>query len=271
MVVEAVNTEADQLNGNHYPGTHFQDQPHKEVTVAQTAMEKLGSLLKGKIHGLLDKQIDANAPDVLKTYIREIEEQLEEIDNSAATRAGNARTIQRELDQVEARRQELDKNIELLISDDDPTNDEHALKFQVELQGLEGEVDDLQEQLASAQSDAADLDKSVSLLKAKHAEMLRSLRRLESMHKAAKAKETVAETVRKVAETAGGLDNVSVDDAAARLQSRIDVADEKFQRAMGTFTDSAENSVALAEAKARLAERIANKKMGAVPNPAPAS
>lgn len=233
--------------------------------MAQSALQKASLVFRTRIHSLLDKQIDANAAGAIRTHLRDIENQLEEIDNSAADRSGDVTTIRRQIGRNTEQQEEFNKNIELLLGDDDPKNDENALEMQVQLQHLEQEEEDLVEQLAEAEKDTADLDKSVSLLRARYADMANQLRRLESMERAAKAKESVADTVRNVAEMTGGLDSVSVDNAVARLESRVDRASARFDRAMGTMEDSASNQVAVAEAKRRIAERLAKKTVGAAP------
>ena len=44
--------------------------------MADSLFEKAALLVKGISHGLLDRAIDTNSPDVLKQYLRELEDAL---------------------------------------------------------------------------------------------------------------------------------------------------------------------------------------------------
>ena len=66
--------------------------------------------------------------------------------------------------------------------------------------------------------------------------------------------------------SAGG--NVSVDDIADRIQRRSDVADAKFEQAMGEMCGQVEKDVVLAQAEARLEQRKARLALTTPNNPA---
>lgn len=218
---------------------------------------KARTLVMGNLHALLDKAIDLNSVEAVKQHIRDLEEALEDLQDSAATAAGAVRTAQRETQALEAQMRELDRCIEILLSDDDATNDNQALPLQARLDGLTDRLTAKRSEFVAAQTAAAQLGDAAAQLRAKHASMVEQVNTLEAMERGAKAKEQAADAIRAAGRVAGNGTDASVDNIRERIQRRSDVSDEKFARAMGDLGAATGKDVALATAAARLAERKA--------------
>jgi len=87
--------------------------------------------------------------------------------------------------------------------------------------------------------------------------MVEQLQRLEAMDRAAKAKESAVEAMRQAGRLASAGGDASIDAVADRIQRRADVADARFERAMGEMSSQVEQDVVIAQAEARLAQRKA--------------
>jgi phage shock protein A len=218
-------------------------------------------------HSLLDKVIDLNSVGAVKQYVRDLENALEDLEDAAATEAGHVRTVQRDCVQIQSQMKELNQNIDFILSDNNPANDYLAKPLEARLIGLEQRSNAKNEEFASAQKSSQALGEAVSTLQAKYQNMVEQLQRLEAMDTAAKAKEGAAQAIRNVGRIASGSTSVSVDDIADRIQRRSDVADAKFEQAMGTMSNQVEKDVVLAQADARLEQRKARLALpGAQPN-----
>ena len=83
------------------------------------------------------------------------------------------------------------------------------------------------------------------------------------MDMATKAKENAVKAMheagRKIASTGS---DVSIDAVADRIQRRADVADARFERAMGEMSDEVSKDVVIAQAQARLEARKAKLALG---------
>jgi phage shock protein A len=206
-------------------------------------------------HALLDKIVDMNSIGAVKQYIRDLESALEDLEDAAATAAGHLRTVQRDSVQLQSQTRELNQNIDFILGDNNPANDHLAKPLEARLIGLEQRLSSKEEEIDSGQKTAQALNEAVSTLRTKYQSMVEQLQRLEAMDRAAKAKEGAVEAMRNVGRITSAGGNVSVDAIADRIQRRSDVADAKFEQAMGEMSDQVEKDVVLAQAEARLEQR----------------
>jgi phage shock protein A len=206
---------------------------------------------------LADEVIDMDSPAAIKQYIRDVENALEDMEDSSARASGYVRTVTREKAETDAKIEQLNRNIDLIMGDGNVDNDHLAIVMDVELQGLETRAAELVEEVAEADEVAGKLNEAASKLRARHREMVQGLQRIEALDRSTKAKEAAANAIEKAGEVAAGVDHVSVDNVEARLRARADTADVKFERAMGSITESVDQQVAVANAAKRLAERKA--------------
>lgn len=210
-----------------------------------------------KAHSLLDKVIDLDSTEAVKQHVRDLEQACDELNDAAASARGNVKTVTREHDTLKVQAVELDTNINFIISDGDDSNDHLALPLQARFDELQKRAVAKSEELVTARQTAQSLGEAASALEAKHVAMVERISQLESLEQSTKAKEEGAEALRAAGRIVAGSDAVSVDDVAARLQRRADVADERFAKALGGFSGGVENDVVHAQAAARLAERKA--------------
>ena len=160
---------------------------------------------------------------------------------------------------------ELNQNIDFILSDSNPANDYLAKPLEARLIGLEQRNNAKNEEITSTQQSSQALNEAVSTLQTKYQNMVEQLQRLEAMDTAAKAKESAAQAIRNAGRMASAGGTVSVDDISDRIQRRSDVADAKFQQAMGDMSGQIEKDVVMAQAEARLEQRKARLSLPAQP------
>lgn len=208
-------------------------------------------------HNLMDKVIDLNSIGAVKQYVRDLEAGLEDLEDASAVAAGHVRTVQREADQLRSQINELNTNIDFILSDSKPENDYLATPLEARLIGLEQRMSTKNEELEAAQKTSKALVEATAALRAKHQGMVAQIQRLEAMDIAAKAKEKAADAIQQAGRIASSGGDVSIDAVSDRIQRRADVADARFERALGDMTDTVEKDVVVAQAQARLEARKA--------------
>lgn len=208
-------------------------------------------------HGLMDKVIDLNSIGAVKQYVRDLESGLEDLEDASAVAAGHVRTVQREADQLKSQINELNTNIDFILGDNKPENDYLATPLEARLIGLEQRMSTKDDELESAQKTSKSLVEAAAALRAKHQGMVSQIQRLEAMDIAAKAKEKAADAIQQAGKIASSGGDVSIDAVSDRIQRRSDVADARFERALGDMTDTVEKDVVVAQAQARLEARKA--------------
>jgi phage shock protein A len=216
-------------------------------------------------HSLMDKVVDLNSIGAVKQYVRDLENALEDLEDSSAAAAGHVRTVQRDADQVQSQIKELNQNIDFILSDSKPENDYLATPLEARLIGLEQRATTQNEEITTGQKTAQALAEASSTLRARYQNMVQQVQRLEAMDQATKAKEQAVEAIRQAGQIASTGSDVSIDAVADRIQRRADVADARFERVMGDMSDNVQKDVVIAQAQARLEARKARL---ALPGPA---
>jgi phage shock protein A len=220
-------------------------------------------------HSLMDKVVDLNSIGAVKQYVRDLENALEELEDSAAVATGHVRSVQRDADSIQAQIKELNRNIDFILSDNKPENDHLAQPLEARLIGLEQRLTARQEELGTGQKTAQALSEAVSTLQVRYQNMLQQVQRLEAMDQAARAKEKAVEAMKQAGQIAGTGSDVSIDAVADRIQRRADAADARFERVMGDMGGQVEKDLVIAQAQARLEARKA--RLALPPSPPPAS
>jgi phage shock protein A len=208
-------------------------------------------------HGLMDKVIDLNSIGAVKQYVRDLENSLEDLEDASAAAAGHVRTVQRDADQIRSQIKELNLNIDFILTDNKPENDNLATPLEARLIGLEQRISTKDEEIGTGQKTAQALAEATSTLRTRYQNMVQQIQRLEAMDQATKAKENAVKAIRQAGQIASAGSDVSVDAVADRIQRRSDVADAKFERALGDMNGQVEKDVVIAQAQARLEQRKA--------------
>jgi phage shock protein A len=208
-------------------------------------------------HSLLDKVVDLNSIGAVKQYVRDLENALEDLEDATAIASGHVRTLQREDEQINYQIKELNQNIDFILSDNKPDNDYLATPLEARLIGLEQRATTKVQEIDAGQKTARALSEAVSTLRTRYQNMLQQVQRLEAMDMATKAKENAAKAIKEAGKIASTGGNVSIDAVADRIQRRADVADVRFERALGEMNDEVKKDVVIAQAQARLEQRKA--------------
>jgi phage shock protein A len=80
-------------------------------------LEKVGILISANLHWMVNQALEANSLAVVDEYIRRVEDNLEALEDAAATVGGESKTLRRKQREFEAKAEELDRNIDLFLSE----------------------------------------------------------------------------------------------------------------------------------------------------------
>ena len=225
--------------------------------MAQTIFEKIRLVVLGRAHDLLNAIIDLDSPSAIRQHIRDLEKAMEEIDESVATARGHETTSRNDFTRLESEWNRLDRQIDAILGDGDEANDVHALPLQAKLDGLSPQVKAAHDLVETTSQLATKLNEVRVKLQAKHEAMKTQLQTLETMDKAAKAKEQAADSLKMLngLDLAGG--QTSVDNLARRIEERANKADARLDMALDTANAGLDDDTALASTAANLAQRRA--------------
>ena len=185
-----------------------------------TLLEKVSTLISANLHALVDQALESNSLAVVDQYIRQVEEQLENLEDAATTVGGEIRSLRRKLDEHQQKATELDRAIDAFLVEG---NDNAAASAQSKLNSTQRLVETYQAQIAGQESEYQKLLDAKVKLEARLATMKQQRDELQSLLELAKSKEVVVKTVKSLDDMMGSGDS-DVSRIAQSIYNRLDKA-----------------------------------------------
>ena len=182
-------------------------------------LEKVGLLISANLHWMANQALQANSMAVVDEYIRRVEDNLEALEDAAATVGGEAKTLRRKQREFEAKAEELDRNIDLFLSED---KDKLAMAAQSRYNTMKDLADTYREQADAQESEFQKLLDAKLRLEAKLTEVRQERIQLQAMLELAKSKEATHDAVQAVGEVS--TEAAGMDDIKEAIQRRLDKA-----------------------------------------------
>lgn len=217
--------------------------------------EKARVAVLSQMHSLLDRAV--STPEGYKQYIRDLESAMADLRAAKDEATGTVNGFDRQLTETQGSIARKQADIDLLLGDNDPSNDDAALQMQVEVDELTGQLDNFRQLKAQAQASADQLDQALSQLEAKHREMVNNLNKLTLTQASTKAMNRASSAAEAAVAASSAVD--SVDSIQERLSHDNDVANARFARVIGGMQSSSspEEAAKLARARAAIEARRA--------------
>ena len=83
-------------------------------------IEKTQTLIQANLHEMVDSALEANSVAVMKQYIRDAEDNLDDLEDATAAVGGEVKTLERKYNEYKKRGDQLDRNIDLLLMQGKP-------------------------------------------------------------------------------------------------------------------------------------------------------
>jgi len=81
--------------------------------MAQSLFQKVQTLISANLHSMVDKALDSNSVAVLDEYIRQAENNLDDLEDALVTVKGQVKTLQRKYEAFQAEAEALDSDHDL--------------------------------------------------------------------------------------------------------------------------------------------------------------
>jgi len=218
-------------------------------------MDKVQTLISANLHYLVDQALKQNSIAVINQYIREVENNLDDLSEAVATVGGQVKTLRRKSDEYQAKAAELDRNIDLFLKEG---REDLARAAQSKLNSTQRLVDTYTGQLEQMQREYQSLLDARLKLEAKLTTIKQEREHLEALLELAKSKEITARTIKSLDDLAG-VGDADVARIADSIRSRLDRASAESEmraasldKQMDDVLDRGELDGQLAARKARL-------------------
>jgi len=220
-----------------------------------TLLEKVSTLISANLHALIDKALEQNSLAVVDQYIRQVEDQLENLEDAAATVGGEIKGIKRKLDAHNQKVEELDKAVDAFLMEG---NEEAAAASQSKLNSTNQLVETYQTQLKSLESEYQKLLDAKVKLEARYATMKTQRTELQALLELAKSKEIALDAMKGLDDIMGSGDT-DIGRLAKGIYQRLDKATaateiraSSLDKQINDLLDREEINKQLAERKKKL-------------------
>jgi len=183
-------------------------------------LEKVSTLISANLHHIIDQALQSNSPAILDQYIRQVENNLADLEDAAATIGGEVRAIKRKQNDYEQKAQEQDKAIDAFLTEG---NEEFASAAQSRLNSTMRLVETFKEQAERQEQEFQKLLNAKVKLEARLQTMKQEREELMILLELAKSKETTVKAMKSLDDLMGVGDS-DIRRVAQSIHNRLDRA-----------------------------------------------
>jgi phage shock protein A len=220
-----------------------------------TLLEKVQTLISANLHEMVDKALETNSVAVMKQYIRDAENNLDELEDAAATVGGEVKSMERKYKEYKKKADQLDRNIDALLMQGKA---DLARAAQNELNTARRLQEQYHEQWVRQQREYESLLNARLKLQAKLQTIRQEQKELEALMRLAKSKETTVKAIKSLDDLMG-VGDADIARLGESIRSRLDKASahsemyaDRLDNQMDAALGSAELDLQLEERKRRL-------------------
>lgn len=219
--------------------------------MAPSLFEKINTLISANLHGIVDRALEANSVQVMDEYIRQVERNLEALEDSAATVGGTVKTLKRKYEEFAASAEKLDRDIDTLIV---KGKNDLAAAAQAELNTKQQLAQEYYEQWQDQEQQYQKMLGMRLKLESKLTAVKQEREHLRALIELAEAKKATIKTVKSLDQLASTGDD-QINNLAQRIRANLDREDARLEVATRNVSEQIEDAVRGGEIERQLEER----------------
>ena len=216
-------------------------------------MKKVQTLISANLHAMVDSALKANSMAVFDQYVREVEDNLENLEDAVATVGGELKTLRRKKSDLDQRAAELDRNIDIFLREG---KEDLALAAQSKLNSVSRLVQNYDEMLERQEAEFQSLKDARLKLEAKLTTVKQEREDLQVLLDLARSKELTARTIKSLDDLMGSGD-ADISRVAEGIRARLDKASARSEMLAGSLEAQMDEVLEKGMLEAQLAERKA--------------
>lgn len=214
-------------------------------------MEKVSTLISANLHYMVDQALKTNSMAVIDQYIRQVEDNLEDLEDAAATVGAEVRSIERKLSEFEQKADEQDRAINAFLIEG---NETAAAAVQSRLNSTKRLVETYREQADRQRVEFRNLLDAKVKLEARLATMKQERDELQALLQLAKSKETTVKAMKSLDDLMGSGDS-DISGIAESIYARLDKASTASEMRAASLDQQMDDVLERSALDAQLAER----------------
>lgn len=221
--------------------------------MSQTLFQKINTLINANMHAMVDRALDKNSVAVLDEYIRQAEDNLDDLEDALVTVKGQVKTIQRKYEALKTEADELDRSIDRLLGSG---REDLALAAQSQYNNKADLAEEYRRQYESQKTEADKLADARMKLEARLKTIKQEREHVVGLLELAKTKEIAAKSIKSL-DSLEGVGDSDIARVADSIRSRLDRADAEVEMRAGRLSSQMDDVLGKDRLSQQLAERRA--------------
>ncbi len=216
-------------------------------------LKKIQTLISANLHSLVDSALKANSMAVFDQYVREVEDNLDSLEDAVATVGGELKTLRRKKSDLDRQAADLDRNIDLFLREG---KEDLAMAAQSKLNSVTRLVQNYDEMLQRQEAEFQSLKDARLKLEAKLTTVKQEREELQALLDLARSKELTAKTIKSL-DTLAGSGDADIARVADGIRERLDKASARSEMLASSLDMQMDEVLEKGTLEAQLAERKA--------------
>jgi phage shock protein A len=219
--------------------------------MAQSIFQKVQTLISANLHSLVDKALDSNSVGVLDEYIRQAEDNLDDLEDALVTVKGQVKTLQRKYETFQAEADALDADIDRLLK---LGKDDLAMAAQSQFNSKLDLAEEYRQQFVRQKDEADKLADARLKLEARLRTIKQEREHVLGLLELAKTKEIAAKSMKSL-DALEGVGDSDISRVADRIRARLDRADAEVEMRAGRLSSQMDQVLGKDRLDGQLADR----------------
>jgi phage shock protein A len=219
--------------------------------------EKISTLINANMHAIIDRALETNSVQVMDEYIRQVEKNLEALEDSAATIGGTVKTLKRKYEEFAGTAEKLDRDIDTLLV---KGKRDLASAAQSELNTKQQLAQEYYEQWQGQDKQYQNMLDMRLKLESRLTSIKQEREHLRALIELAEAKKTTLKTVKSL-DQLSNVGDEQISSLAENIRARIDREDARLEVATRNVSDEINDAVRSGEVDRQLEERMNRLKL----------
>jgi phage shock protein A len=219
--------------------------------MAQSLFQKIDTLIKANLHAMVDRALDANSVEVLDQYIRQAEDNLDDLEDALVTVKGQVKTLQRKYETFQAEAEALDRDIDRLLG---LGKEDLAMAAQSQYNTKADLAQEYRQQYERQKAEADKLAEARLKLEARLRTIKQEREHVLGLLELAKSKEIAAKSMKSL-DALEGVGDSDISRVADKIRERLDRADAEVEMRAGRLTNQMDDVLGKDRLDSQLAER----------------
>jgi len=219
--------------------------------MAQSLFQKVQTLISANLHSMVDRALDANSVAVLDEYIRQAEDNLDDLEDALVTIKGQVKTLQRKYETFQAEAESLDRDIDRLLG---LGKEDLAMAAQSQYNTKADLAEEYRKQFEQQKGEAEKLADARLKLEARLRTIRQEREHVLGLLELAKTKEIAAKSMKSL-DALEGVGDSDIARVADKIRERLDRADAEVEMRAGRLSNQMDEVLGKDRLDSQLAER----------------